>query len=218
MRRCTREIWGGVPGEECRITARCVSGLRRRPSVLDDRLRVRLAGNSRAWKFFDKQRRQMVAAIRANTNHFAAPQAHFRRYCWGARSKERSFNSPSASGRYRTGRVSGAIRNLVKAPTIGQVTAILPLRSGCMAAPKSPASLTGRPVMPAPQSNLIAPWLSKVNQQTMVANARARPTSGQTRSNAVNTTPHPCFCRSPSGDACNCAACPMGWSLVLNAL
>ena len=72
--------------------------------------------------------------------------------------------------------------------------------------------------MPAPQSNLIAPWLRKVIQQTMVANARARPTSGQTRSNAVNTTPHPCFCRSPSGDACNYAACPMGGGFVLNAL
>ena len=90
-------------------------------------------------------------------------------------------------------------RNLMKAPTTGQVTAILPLRSWCTAAPESPASLTGRPVMPAPQSNLIAPWLRKAIQQTMVANARARPTSGQTRSNAVNTTPHPCFCRSPSG-------------------
>ena len=56
-----------------------------------------------------------------------------------------------------------------------------------------------RPVMPAPQSNLITPWLRKVIQQTMVANARARPTSGQTRSNAVNTTPHPCSCRSPFG-------------------
>jgi hypothetical protein len=67
-----------------------------------------------------------------------------------------------------------------------------PLAHGwCMAALESPASLTGRPVMPAPQSNLIAPWLRKVIQQTMVANARARPTSGQTRSNAVNTTPNP---------------------------
>jgi len=44
---------------------------------------------------------------------------------------------------------------------------------------------------PHPQSNLIAPWLRKVIQQTMVANARARPTSRQTRSNAVNTTPNP---------------------------
>jgi hypothetical protein len=66
-----------------------------------------------------------------------------------------------------------------------------------MAAPQSLASLTGRP-MPAAQSNLIAPWLRKVIQQTIVANARARPTSGQTRSKAVNTTPHPCFLRSPS--------------------
>jgi len=47
------------------------------------------------------------------------------------------------------------------------------------------------PVMPAPQSNLIAPWLRKVIQQTIVADARARPTNGQTRSDAVNTTPNP---------------------------
>jgi hypothetical protein len=59
--------------------------------------------------------------------------------------------------------------------------------------------LTGRPVMPAPQSNLMAPWLRKVIQQTMVANARARPTSGQTRSNAVNTPPHPSFLSLPFG-------------------
>jgi len=36
-------------------------------------------------------------------------------------------------------------------------------------------------------------WLKSVIQQTMVADASARPTSGQTRSNAVNTTPDPCF-------------------------
>jgi hypothetical protein len=71
--------------------------------------------------------------------------------------------------------------------------------------------------MPAAQSNLIAPWLRKVIQQTMVANARARPTSGQTRSNAVNTTAHHWFCRSPSGAAFT----PLvRWAagLVLNAL
>jgi hypothetical protein len=36
-------------------------------------------------------------------------------------------------------------------------------------------------------------WLKSVIQQTMVADARARPTSGQTRSNAVNTTLIPVF-------------------------
>jgi hypothetical protein len=106
------------------------------------------------------------------------------------RSSDVRFDLSSSSGETVTRRVSRMIRNLMRAPAIGQVTAILPLRSWCMAAPESPASLTGRLVMPAPQSNLIAPWLRKVIQQTMVANARARPTSGQTRSNAVNTTPH----------------------------
>jgi hypothetical protein len=43
------------------------------------------------------------------------------------------------------------------------------------------------------QSNLIARWPRRVIHQTMASKARVRPTSGQTRSNAANTTPDPCF-------------------------
>ena len=43
------------------------------------------------------------------------------------------------------------------------------------------------------QSNVIARWPRRVIHQTMASKARVRPTSGQTRSNAANTTPDPCF-------------------------
>ena len=66
----TRDILDAVPGEEGR--ARCVSGLRWRPSVLDDKLRGRFAGYSMTVDYFEEQRRQMVAAIRAITDHIGA--------------------------------------------------------------------------------------------------------------------------------------------------
>jgi hypothetical protein len=49
------------------------------------------------------------------------------------------------------------------------------------------------------QGNLIAKWPRRVIHET--TSARARPTSGQTRSNAVNTTPHSLFLSLPLGDA-----------------
>ena len=60
------------------------------------------------------------------------------------------------------------------------------------------------------QSNAIARRPRRAIQQTMASNARVRPTSGQTRSSAINTTPHPCFVAPPLGDAFSFAACPMG--------
>ena len=62
------------------------------------------------------------------------------------------------------------------------------------------------------QGNLIAKWPRRVIHET--TSARARPTSGQTRSNAVNTTPHSLFVASPFGDAFHYASCLVGAVIV----
>ena len=66
------------------------------------------------------------------------------------------------------------------------------------------------------QSNSIARRPKRAIQQTMARNAKARPTSGQTRSSAVNTTPHPVF-SLPFGDALVSPLVRWAAGLVLDA-
>ena len=65
------------------------------------------------------------------------------------------------------------------------------------------------------QSNLIATWLIRAIQLTIAANARARPTSDQERSNAVNTAPPSCFVAPLQGMV---VLRRLSGGLILNAL